>query len=62
MDGLAAALNKEMHRDAGATLVIEADARVSHGELIRIYNLAAAAGLKRIVLATRILATPAGTP
>lgn len=61
-DGLAAQLAAAVHRDADLALVIEADARVRHGELVRFYNLAAASGVKKIVLATRILAQPAGAP
>jgi biopolymer transport protein ExbD len=58
-DGLAADLLRQAHRDADAALVIEADARVRHSDLVRIYNLAIAAGLQRVVLATRFLEPPA---
>ncbi len=60
IDGLVAELEDQVHRDADLTLVIEADARVRHGELVRFYNLAAAAGVKKIVLATRILSQAPG--
>jgi len=36
-----------------ATLMIEADARVPHGTLAAIYDMARRAGLRKIVLATR---------
>jgi biopolymer transport protein ExbD len=42
----------------GRELVIEADGAISHRAVSEIYNLAAAAGWSRIVLATRIDAAP----
>lgn len=42
----------------GRELVIEADGAISHRALSELYNLAAAAGWPRIVLATRIDAVP----
>ncbi len=58
LDAFAEAVRRQAQRDPDATLVIEADARVRHGDLVRIYNIATAAGLQRVVLATRVLPPP----
>ena len=58
-DGLADELLRQARRDSSAPLVIEADARVRHGDLVRVCNLATAAGIKQVVLATRLLPAPA---
>jgi biopolymer transport protein ExbD len=60
-DGLAAELDRRTHRNPDIVLVIEADARVRHGDLVSLYNLATAAGVRRVVLATRIM-PQAGSP
>ena len=37
-----------------ASLVIEADARVSSGTLVNIYNMARAAGIQQVLIAARL--------
>lgn len=41
-----------------STLIIEADQHITHRSLAQIYNFAEAAGLRRVLLATRSPATP----
>jgi len=53
VDGLASVFAQAVHDDPEAGLVIEADARIEHGTLVRIYNMAVAAGIQRVSLATR---------
>ncbi len=50
---LDAALARALHRKPGATLLIEADARVPFASLVRVYNIALQQGMTDIVLATR---------
>lgn len=60
-DGLADDLKRQARAQPDSALVIEADSRVRHGDLVRVYNLATAAGIRQVVLATRI-PSPAGGP
>lgn len=53
LDGLAAALAREARELPDATLMVEADGRVSHQTLVRVYAMAHQAGLREVVLATR---------
>ncbi len=62
VDAFAEALHRAVRREPSATLVIEADARVAHGELARIYGLAVQSGVRQVVLATRVAARPASGP
>lgn len=52
-EGLAAALADAARADTNTTLIVEADARVSHGALVGVYNLARQAGIREILLASR---------
>jgi biopolymer transport protein ExbD len=58
LEGLAPRLAEASRQRPDSALVIEADARVQNRTLVGIYNTAAAAGLKKVMLATR-LAAPA---
>ena len=60
LGGLASAFSQAAHEDEGATLLIEADRRVSHGTIVEIYNMALAAGIREVALGTRVSA-PEGT-
>jgi biopolymer transport protein ExbD len=62
VDAFADALARAARREPGATLVIEADARARHSELVRIYDLATRAGVKQVVLATRVSARGTAPP
>lgn len=57
LDGLATVLARDALKDPERTLIIEADGQVDHATLVTIYDQATAAGLRRVVLATR----PAGS-
>jgi biopolymer transport protein ExbD len=57
LDGLAPKLEEAARKRPDAALVIEADARVQNRTLVSIYNMAAAAGLKQVTLATRLPST-----
>lgn len=57
-DGLSLALGRAARAQAGAALIVEADQRVSHGTLMEIYNMARAAGIQQIVLASRLERAP----
>lgn len=54
LSGLASAFSQSIHMENESRLVIEADARVPHGRIIEIYNMAAEAGIKEVTLATRL--------
>ena len=62
MDGLAAALSQSVYDHPDMSLVIEADGRVQHNTLVQVYNLATAAGIRNVVLATRTFATVRQAP
>ena len=63
LDGLESGFAQAVFEHPEATLLVEADARVSHGALVQIYNMAAAAGIREVVLATRATAAaPEGAP
>lgn len=53
IDELAFALSQAAHRNRQAGLSIEADLRVQYGRVIRVINMALAAGIDKISLATR---------
>lgn len=53
LDGLSAALGRVARESGETTLVVEADERVSHGTLMKVYDMAVAAGLQDVVLATQ---------
>ncbi len=57
-DGLAAALGRAARAQPGRSLIVEADQRVSQRTLVEVYNMAAAAGLQQVLLATRSPAQP----
>lgn len=53
LDGLAAALAREAREHPDAALLVEADGRIDHQTLVRVYGMAHQAGLREVVLATR---------
>ncbi len=53
LEGLASALNQAAHRNRQVSLSIEADLRVQYGMVVRVINMAMAAGIRQINLATR---------
>jgi len=57
LEGLGPAFKQSVHDRSEASLLIEADGRVRHEVLIRIYNLAREAGIQDVVLASRILSS-----
>ena len=54
LEGLEAAFAQSAHEHPEATLVVEADGRIQQNRIVGIYNMAMAAGIKKIALATRI--------
>lgn len=54
LDGLGDAFRQATHDDPAARVLVEADGRVPHAMLVRIYNMAEAAGIKEVTLATRM--------
>lgn len=57
-DGLAGALARAAREQPDAALVVEADGRVAHATLVQVYTLAQNAGIRDVVLATRMTAAP----
>lgn len=53
-DGVSLALERAVRANEDAALIIEADKRVTYDTLVRIYNAARVAGIREIVLATRL--------
>ena len=62
MEELGAALAQAAFEQPDASLVLEADGRVPHSTLVQIYNMATAAGIKSVVLATRVPAVGRAVP
>ena len=62
MEGLSSALSQSVYDHPDVSLVIEADGRVQHSTLVEVYNKAMAAGIKNVVLATRLPVTGGSTP
>ena len=62
LEGLGPLLAQAVFEHPDASLVIEADGRVQHSTLVQIYNTATAAGIKSVVLATRIPSPGRQTP
>lgn len=62
MEGLASAFGQAVHEHPDATIVVEADHRVQHGSIIKVLNMAAAAGVREVNLATRSAAAGEGAP
>ncbi len=60
LDKLQSAFAQMVYERPDAPLVIEADSRVQHAVIIRVYNLAMAVGVREVLLATR--AGSAGVP
>jgi biopolymer transport protein ExbD len=54
MEGLGSALSQSIYDHPEAALVIEADGRVPQSTIVQVYNVAMAAGVKKVVLATRV--------
>lgn len=46
-------LTESLARSAEATLVLKADEKVSHGQVVKVMDLARAAGIRKLVIATR---------
>jgi biopolymer transport protein ExbD len=61
LEGLPLAFRQAAHDRRDATLIVEADERVPYQRLVAVYNMASEAGIRRILLATRV-AAPAGEP
>lgn len=53
LDGLTGIFRQAVHENPDARLLIEADNRVDHAMMVRIYNMAAEAGIRKVTLATR---------
>ena len=53
IDGLAFAFSQAAHQNQDLTLIIEADARVPYGMIVRVMNMATAAQIRHVNLATR---------
>jgi biopolymer transport protein ExbD len=54
LEGLESAFSQAAFNRPGSTLVIEADGQVRYGTIVQIYNMAIAAGLQKVVMATRV--------
>ncbi len=62
LDQLRQQLVRAVHGQAEPVLVIEADRRITHEQLIRVYDMAKAAGYDEVLLATRVAASPGASP
>ena len=54
LEGLAPAFAQAAYDHPDTALVIEADERVQNGTIVQIYNMAMSAGIRKVVIATRI--------
>lgn len=55
-------LLESSRRKTDSLLVIEADSRITHGVLMRVYTIAKRAGYNEVVLATKMMETPTPSP
>ncbi len=62
LDELPQRLTASVRRASDSVLVIEADRRITHEKLIRVYTIAKSAGFEEVLLATRLTNRPAMTP
>lgn len=62
LEGLAEVFAQAVHENPDRPLIIEADARVEHGTLVQVYGLALEAGMREVVLATRLVPVPGLAP
>ena len=62
LDGLSPAFAQAAYDHPDTALIIEADERVPNGTLIQIYNMAMSAGIRKVVIATRISADARSKP
>jgi biopolymer transport protein ExbD len=58
LEGLEQAFRRSVYENPDAKLIIEADGRVQHRKLIDLYNMAMAAGIREVALATRLPPSP----
>jgi biopolymer transport protein ExbD len=58
LEGLRQSFAQTRHDRPDIPLIIEADEGVPQGKLIEIYNMATAAGLREVLLATRVAPEP----
>lgn len=57
LDGLQSAFAQMAFEHPDMPLVVEADSRVPHSTIVRIYNMAMGVGIKKVLLATRVATT-----
>jgi biopolymer transport protein ExbD len=62
LEGLESAFSQAAFEKPDAALVIEADGQVRHSTIVRIYNMAMAAGIRKVVMATRVSPTGEAGP
>lgn len=62
MEGLGLAFSQAAFEHPDAPLVIEADGRVAQSTIVAIYNMAMSAGLKKVVISTRLSSAPRTRP
>ncbi len=58
LEGLRLSFAQARHDQPDIPLIIEADENVPQGKLMEIYNMATAAGLREVLLATRVAPEP----
>lgn len=54
VEGLSKTFARAVRANPNCTLLIEADKRVQYGRLVDVYNQAQAAGIRKIMMATRV--------
>lgn len=54
LDGLQASFAQMAFEHPDMPLVVEADSRVPHSTIVRIYNMAMGVGIRKVLLATRV--------
>jgi len=59
-DGLASSFSQMSFEHPEAVLIIEADGRVPQSSIVQVYNMAMSAGIRKVLLATRVSAAASG--
>ena len=62
LEGLAPAFAQAAYDHPDTALIIEADDRVQNGTIIQIYNMAMSAGIRKVLIATRVSADARSKP
>lgn len=56
LEGLEASISRTAHENPDVKMLIQADAKIGYGTIVKIYNMATRAGIENVTMATSIAA------